>query len=161
MQYVFLSVAAVTLSLAAWGDVRGRRIPNAISLVLVVLAVWRLALAGDICAAFYTIAAAAAVFAGGFLLFWRGLIGGGDVKLAAATVLIVGHHAVAGFLVLMSLCGLLVTLATLAASKLVPRLAAVPHAALPGKAARPTVPYGVAIAAAGILVLLLQSPISG
>jgi prepilin peptidase CpaA len=95
-------------------------------------------------------------------LFWRGLVGGGDVKLTAAAVLLVGYHALSGFLVAMSLCGLVVTLAVLAADRLAPRPAAVPLGATHDPTpARPTVPYGVAIAASGIVTLVLQSIVTG
>jgi len=93
-------------------------------------------------------------------LFWRGLFGGGDVKLMAAAVLLVGYHALPGFLVVMGLCGLFVTLAVLAAGKLMPRPAAPQAATHNHTPARSTVPYAVPIAASGILTLILQSPIS-
>ena len=70
------------------------------------LGLLRLVLAGDPAAALLSIATAAAVFAIGFLLFWRGWLGGGDVKLMAAAVLLVGVPAVSLFLVAMSLSAL-------------------------------------------------------
>src|SRR3954468_10301153 len=107
-------LAAILLSLAAFGDLRTRRIPNTLVLAIAASGFARLILAGDPNSALFTIAAAAAVFAIGFLLFWRGMLGGGDVKLMAAAVLLVGAPALSLFLVAMSLCGLVVTLATIA-----------------------------------------------
>lgn len=142
---------------AAYGDVRTRRIPNLLVLAIAMLALGRLILAGDPGAAAAAVGAAAAVFFVGFLGFWRGLWGGGDVKLLAATVLLIGHRALGDFLLVMSLFGLVVTLATLAAARLKPRaVMATPSSS--DAPAPPTVPYGVAIAAAGILTLFLQSP---
>jgi prepilin peptidase CpaA len=149
-------------AVAAYKDVQTRRIPNALVVAVAALGIVRLIVAGDPGAALYSVAAAAAIFAVGFLLFWRGLIGGGDAKLIAAAALLVGFHWLFGFLVAMGLCGFVVTLAVLAAARLAPRPAAVrlpaTHSSTP---ARPTVPYGVAIAGSGILTLVLQSVVSG
>jgi prepilin peptidase CpaA len=147
---------------AAVGDARRRRIPNALAAAVAALGLVRLILAGDSGAALDSIAVAAAVFAVGFLLFWGGLIGGGDVKLITAAVLLVGYHALFEFLAAMSLFGLVVTLVVLAAD----RLAARPSAESLGATydpppAPPTVPYGVAIAAAGVVTLVLQSVVTG
>ena len=133
-------------------------------MALVALGVARLSLEAGPAAALYTITAAAAVFGVGLLLFWRGLIGGGDVKLTAAAVLLLGYHALPGFLLAMSFCGLAVTLTMLIAARVLPRFAVAASAPTPTPAdasGRPTIPYGVAIAAAGILILLLQPPIPG
>jgi prepilin peptidase CpaA len=149
-------------AVAAYKDVQSRRIPNALTAGVAALGIVRLILTGDPGVALDSVAAAGAIFAAGFLLFWRGLIGGGDVKLIAAAALLVGYQALSGFLVAMSLCGLFVTLAILATARLAPRPAAAPLAATPDSTpARPTVPYGVAIAASGILTLVLQSVVSG
>jgi Flp pilus assembly protein protease CpaA len=63
------------------------------------------------------------------------------------------------FLVAMSLSGLVVTLATLAADRLA-RRPALPQPATGEPRSRRTVPYGVAIAAGAILTLAVQSPVS-
>jgi prepilin peptidase CpaA len=182
MAWMVPLVGVAVFVLAACADVRSRRIPNGLVGAVAALAIVRLALAGDASAASYTFAAAALVFAAGFILYWRGLIGGGDVKLTAAAVLLVGHHAVSEFLLSMSLCGLVVTLTVVVAGRLTPRLADARRSARLGAAiadpplaglaidnatiaeatgSRPTVPYGVAIAGAGILTLLFHFPISG
>lgn len=162
MLYVLSIVAVGIFAVAAYSDIRRRRIPNVLPAALAVLGLARLIIAANPGAALYTGAAAAMVFIGGLLLFWRGLIGGGDVKLTAATVLLLGHHALPGFLLATSFCGVAVTLAVLIADRVVAHLAATPPAAVTaGGAIRLTVPYGVAIAASGTLLLLLQSPIPG
>src|SRR4051794_12983460 len=111
-------LAAGLFFIAAYCDVRSRRIPNAIALAVGALGLVRLVFAGDSEAALLCIGAAASMFVIGFLLFWWGLLGGGDVKLTAATVLLVGAHSLSLFLVAMSLSGLVVTLATIAADRL-------------------------------------------
>ena len=125
-------------------------------------------LAGDPSAPLYTLGAAAVVFAAMFLLFRRGLVGGGDVKLLTAAALLIGYRDLLGFLFLMSLCGAVISLAILVVDKLVPLLRRSPR---PGMLAvaekswrtpeRLNVPYGVAIATAGIVILALQSSIAG
>ena len=107
---------------------------------------------GDLNVALYTVGASAFVFIAAFLLFWRGLLGGGDAKLITATALLVGYHNLFSFLVLMSLCGVLVTLAVLATHRSTPE--SQPKARL-------AVPYGVAIAGGGIVTLLFQPSLLG
>jgi prepilin peptidase CpaA len=148
------------LAVVAYSDLRTRRIPNELCLGIAVLGLVRIALAGDALAAAYSLATAMAVFSVAILLFRRGAIGGGDVKLATAMALLLDHHEVFGFLVLMSVCGGVLALAILAGEMVryrvvrtwrgPPRIAR--GATLPS---RPTVPYGVAIAAAGAITLIL------
>jgi prepilin peptidase CpaA len=151
------------LGAVAYSDLHTRRIPNALCLGIAVLGLVRIALAGDALAAAYSLATATAVFSVGILLFRRGAIGGGDVKLATAMALLLEHHEVFGFLVLMSVCGGVLALVILTGEMVrhrvirawrpprgPPRITE--GAILPS---RPTVPYGVAIAAAGAITLML------
>ena len=167
LRTVILLFAIGLFAVVAYRDIRTRRIPNALALAIGALGLARIILAGDTGAAVCTLAAGAAVFAAGFLLFWRGLIGGGDVKLLTASALLVGYRDLFGFLFVMSLCGALVALAVIAADRLgpafdklglrsIPRRAPMPPAP-PGTPARLSLPYGVAIAAAAVLILLVQS----
>ena len=160
MQYVIPALGTALFAAAAYGDVRSRRIPNALAAAVAALGAARALLSGDPAAALLSIAAAAAVFAVGFLLFWRGLIGGGDVKLIAASVLLVGYNAISQFLLAMGLFGLVVTLAVLAADRLGRRPALARTVGDTEPATRLTVPYGVAIAASGILTLVTQPAFS-
>ena len=112
----------------------------------------------------YTLAAAIIIFTITFGLFQRGAIGGGDAKILPATVLLVGYKELFGFLFLMSLCGGVLALATLAAERLdlffrrSPLRTHVSSTARSdrGRAAsrRSTVPYGVAVATAGVITLI-------
>jgi prepilin peptidase CpaA len=73
--------------------------------------------------------------------FFAGMMGGGDVKLAAALALWFPPVATIKFLVLMSLAGGVLTLIVLAFHRLRKR------------EGRPEIPYGVAIAFGGIAIL--------
>jgi len=193
LQTVVLFLGIGIFAVVAYGDVRTRRIPNEFAIAIGVLGLARMILASDLIAALYTIAAGAAVFAVAFLLFWRGVFGGGDAKLLTAAVLLVGYRELADFLLVMGFCGVLVALAVVAREKLgallqrIPLLLSVCGAPLRlavatqegldhwlwfvvrpaagasggeteiGTPARPSVPYGVAIAAAGVLTLVFQS----
>ena len=86
----------------------------------------------------WRVAVAAAVFAGLALTFYFGVMGGGDVKLAAALALWFSPLTTVKFLVLMSLAGGGLTLVILIAHR------------LRSREGRPEIPYGVAIAFAGI-----------
>ena len=73
--------------------------------------------------------------------FYAGMMGGGDVKLAAALSLWFSPASTLKFLVIMSIAGGLLTLVLLAA-----------HRAR-RKGGRPKIPYGVAIAVGGLSIL--------
>ena len=84
---------------------------------------------------------AAAVFALFAVTFFIGMMGGGDVKLAAALSLWFAPADTVRFIVLMSLAGGVLTLGILAWHRLRKR----PE--------RPEIPYGVAIAFGGLAIL--------
>jgi prepilin peptidase CpaA len=99
------------------------------------------------------LAAAGATFLVTALLFARGLLGGGDVKLMSATALWVGLGGLTAFALLMALFG-----AALAAMLLAARRLLAPSA-VDGRwyahllARDAGVPYGIAIAGAGLVLL--------
>ena len=163
MQAAILVSSIGIFAVAAYGDIRTRRIPNVLALAIAALGLGRLVLAHDPIAVGYTLVAAAAMLGVGFLLFWRGILGGGDAKLIAATALLVGYHDLLEFLFLMSLCGLPLAIAVLVRDKLGRRKQLVASVRTPDRTesaavlSRSTVPYGVAISAAGALILLLQN----
>src|SRR5436309_1584852 len=98
MHSAFLVVAVGVLATIAYHDVRTRRIPNALSIVIAALGLARIALAADVVAGWYTLAAATVTFAGTFVMFRYGMIGGGDAKMIPATALLVGYRELLGFL---------------------------------------------------------------
>jgi prepilin peptidase CpaA len=148
-----LVVFPALMAYAAASDLLTMTIPNKLSLALVAgFAV--LALAGGLSlqAIAMHAGAGAVVLAGSFALFACGWIGGGDAKLAAATGLWLGFGALPEYLFLTSICGGVLTLVVMAA-----RGAPVPTFALGWqwleriRTAR-TVPYGIALAAAALMV---------
>jgi prepilin peptidase CpaA len=160
VQTAVIIMAIGILAVIAHGDVRTRRIPNVLAATITILGLVRMILDGDPIAAAHTFVASAALLAGGFLLFWRGVFGGGDAKLVAAMAVLIGYHNLLAFLVLMSLCGGGLALAILAREKLHRQRSIlscpiiIPSAP---QAARCTVPYGVAIAAAGVITLIVEN----
>jgi prepilin peptidase CpaA len=87
------------------------------------------------------LAAGAGVFVLMALAFYAGMMGGGDVKLAAALALWFSPNTILKFLVLTSLAGGVLTVAIL-----------VWHRAK-RREGRPMIPYGVAIAFGGLAIL--------
>jgi len=152
LETFILVLGIVLFAIAAYGDVKTFQIPNGLVAAVAVLGVTRLVVTGDLTVAFYTASASVMVFIATFLLFWRGFVGGGDAKLMTATALLVGYHNLFSFLVLMSLCGVLVTLAVLVTHRPSPE---------PQPKARLAIPYGVAIAGGGIVTLLFQPSLLG
>jgi len=166
VQTIVIAVAIGILLAIAYGDVRTRRIPNALTAAIAVLGLARLMLADDLGAAMHTLIASASVFTVAFVLFWRGAFGGGDAKLLTAMALLVGSHDLLDFLWIMSVCGGGLGLAILARDAFRARrrhtsqqLAgpSTLHWAEPTPpSARPTVPYGVAVASAAVVILILR-----
>lgn len=141
---------------AAASDAMTMRIPN--MLILYLLAGFALSTAlsppgwVDLAA---SVAVGAAILAVGLILFARGWMGGGDVKLLAVTGLWLGPAATPALLILTALAGGVLTLALLACHALgTHRLAGGKVAAFQDPMGR--VPYGIAIAAAAIAVVLLR-----
>ena len=148
------------MAMAAIEDCRRLIIPNGLTLGLCILWPAHVATAPTLTLATAVLAAlcAAAVFLAGALLFSRGLIGGGDVKLLAAATLWAGPGGTLPLLVLTGLLGGLLCLLLLTpAGGLIatarPTLGD-PSGEDPGRGAKLVVPYGVAIAAAALIVTI-------
>jgi prepilin peptidase CpaA len=139
-----LSAAAIAVfASAAITDSVSRRIPNRLCAILALLGLVRIAVAlagGQIAAPGLDLGAAFGVFALAALGFRFRVLGGGDVKLLAAGALWLGAPALGPYL-----------LATVLAGGALAVLFVAWRLALPGRAAGPSLPYGVAIAAGGIL----------
>jgi len=148
-----LAFAALgTFAAAAFTDIRSRRIPNRLVIILLVLGGLRLAAgvwAGTSMASVgLDLALAGLVFAAGTALFAAGLMGGGDVKLVAAASLWFGTAGTADFLMATVLAG-----GGLACAFLT-RRGLRRFAGGPSRTAADSLPYGVAIAFGGALVTL-------
>ena len=158
----FIIIAAILLLVvAAYNDIRSLRIPNSICLAVSVLGLLRLFLLwwlGDLAAAavLETMATAAIILLIGLVAFMLRFIGGGDVKLIVATVLLIDGHNWFPFIMIMSISGGVLAMLMLALKHspiptyLGPRFAAF---ALTTKV---MVPYGVAISVAGSITLFTQ-----
>jgi prepilin peptidase CpaA len=149
MALILPLLAMTVFALAALTDVAGRRIPNRLVLALVALATVRIGaeLLGGVGfgAPALDLGLALGVFLVGAFVFHFGMIGGGDVKLIAAGVLWTGAGAAGEFLLATAIAGGVLAGAFLLQTRLAPR---------PEGAARvrpPSLPYGIAIAAGGIL----------
>ena len=147
------------MATAAFEDLRRLIIPN--GLILGLCALWPIHIATapalTLAAAGTATLCAAAVFIVGALLFSRGLIGGGDVKLLAAATLWAGPAATVSLLVLTSLLGglLCLLLLTPIGALIAAVRPIVSESADPARGANPVlVPYGVAIAAAALIVTI-------
>ena len=151
------------MATAAVEDIRRLVIPNGVIVGLCLLWPFHLATAPNatMAAGMASIGCALAVFFAGALLFSRGLIGGGDVKLLAAATLWAGPDGILPLLALMGLLGGLLGLFILSPIcldflGLRRRLPTGPSEITAGLT-NPVVPYGVAIAAAALIVTILPS----
>ena len=140
--FLLLALGAI-LIVAAFIDVRTFTISNRLNLSVALLAplYWwsvHLPLWPDIG---IQVAVAAGVFVLFAIAFYTGMMGGGDVKLAAALALWFSLQSTIKFLVLTSLAGGVLTLGILAWHKVKRR------------EGRPEIPYGVAIAFGGLAIL--------
>lgn len=137
---------------AAASDLSRYEIPNGLSVALA---------AGFVFAAFTLsgadlashLAAGGATFIFTVLLFARGLIGGGDVKLMSATALWVGLGGLLPFALLMALFGAGLAAALLAIRRLLPQAASSGRWYAHLLAGDAGVPYGIAIAGAGLALM--------
>lgn len=159
LQFAALLGFAALMGLAAFEDLRRLLIPNALTLSM--CALWPLYAAAtpSLPVILGSLGCAIAVFLAGAFCFARGYLGGGDVKLLAVGTLWAGPGATPALLVLTGVLG-----GMLALFLLLPPGAAVTALARaklgPGDTetkiggATP-VPYGIAIAAAATLVIIL------
>ena len=148
-------------AVAAFEDFRRLVIPNGVVIGLCVLWPFQLAAApgASLITGMAAIGCGFAVFFAGALLFSRGLIGGGDVKLLAAATLWAGPGGTLPLLLLTGLLGGLLGLFALL--PICPDFAGMRRRTATGAseivANRPhptVVPYGVAIAAAALITTL-------
>jgi prepilin peptidase CpaA len=154
MDAVRLLLFPALMAFAASSDLLTMTISNRLSLALVGGFLALALITGMSLTAFgWHLAAAGLVIACAFVFFWRGWIGGGDAKLAAATALWFGFEHLLDFMVYAALLGGVLTVLLLQFRKL----------PLPGVLARQPwiqrlhekgggVPDGIALAAAAMLI---------
>ncbi|HEY1798456.1 MAG TPA: prepilin peptidase [Stellaceae bacterium] len=158
LHYLALGGFAVLMAIAAFEDFRRFTIPNWLTLGLCLL--WPLSLlaAPDGSGAIGGLACGLIVFAVGALLFARGYMGGGDVKLLAAAALWAGPALLPTLLIATGLLGgvlALILLSPFGALLVSQTRAQLGFTAGPGTAVASTpIAYGIAIAAASLIVIL-------
>ena len=140
---ILLGILAILLVVAAVIDARTFTISNGLNAAVALLApLYWLSIGLDPWPGMaIQIGVAAGVFAIFALAFFVGMMGGGDVKLAAALALWFPLGATLKFLVLMSIAGGVLTVMVLIVHRLRKR------------EGRPEIPYGVAIAFGGLAIL--------
>jgi prepilin peptidase CpaA len=152
--YALMLVFPVAMAFAAANDLFTMKIPNKISLALV---------AAFVLSAVYTrtpldqtlaYAGTGAVFlAAGFVMFSLRLLGGGDAKLMAAGALWMGPEHALMYVAYVTIFGGLLSAAILAYRRFVPATAMpLPIWAVKLHTRGSGVPYGIAIAAAGLVI---------
>ena len=149
---ILLILLAIILVVAAVIDVRTFTISNRLNATVALLAPlywWSIALPLWPDAAIQ-VGVAAAVFAVLAITFYIGMMGGGDVKLAAALALWFSPGSTIKFLVIMSLAGGLLTVIVLIAHRMRPGKIKNSDGETGGK---PEIPYGVAIAIGALWIL--------
>lgn len=141
--WALLGLLAALLVAAAVFDLHRREIPNTIVVAVAVLAIpfwWASGLAPWPGVA-TQLGVALVVFALFAFAFARGWMGGGDVKLLTALALWLPLNALLALLFIMSVAGGVLTIAIVAWSR------------LQRSGATPEIPYGVAIAFAGLWLI--------
>ena len=164
-EFVALAILVAALLAAALSDIRRYLIPNRYP-AAIVLAFFIYAMSQPLDQTLWGLAAGAAAFVVCAILFAAGIIGGGDAKLLAATMLWAGLSLAPLFLMCTVLAGGLLALAWLTPfRRLMP---AAPEAAQPPAKVDPArsglrsrfhqpTPYGAAIAAGGFYVVALRA----
>jgi prepilin peptidase CpaA len=153
LAFVFLMIFPVAMAFAAANDLFTMKIPNRISLALI---------GGFIAVALLTrmpletvgihIACAFAVLVVTFTLFSFNWLGGGDAKLMAAGALWMGGAEVIQFVAFVTIYGGTLCLAILSYRRMVPAdLLPLPEWAQRLHTAGGPIPYGIAIAAGGLM----------
>lgn len=161
---IVLMLVLITAAIAAYTDVRTRRIPNVLPAALLAAGITLSALHGWESAAI-SIGLFLGVFAFGTFLFSLGFIGGGDVKLIAAACAALGWPDTVAFLLFTMVAGGILGLSMSAArGRLQPMLANVKSIVFPmlsgvrpapiSSSAVGTMPYGLAILAGAATVAL-------
>jgi len=155
---IALTVFAVVMCAAAFEDFRRLVIPNLLPILLVALWPFYFAAAPSWYGALASIGCTLAVFFVGAVLFARGWLGGGDVKLLSAATLWAGPAGTPELLLLTGVLG-----GALALFLLMPfggQLVMAARGLLgqpgfdAGHGRKASVPYGVAIAGAALIVTL-------
>jgi prepilin peptidase CpaA len=153
-----LTILGALLAIAGASDLATRRVPNALMIAVAVTGAFAQWASGGYASALAGIAGGAGILALFFAAWATGKLGGGDLKLAAATAVWLGPSRLPAFVLFTAMAGLPVALATYASHRL--QSSRLSHGAAPGGdrefamvTARPTVPLSVAIALGALATL--------
>lgn len=153
--------AVLLLVAASLSDIAVRIIPDGICIALVVIGLVLRIVHGH---AAIALLAAAIVFLCAMVCYLRGWMGGGDVKLLSASVLLLPASAITTYIALVGLAGGILALVYIALRRLVPKPGPRPSGLLARiwrterfriRRGGP-LPYGVGIASGAILTLLIS-----
>lgn len=160
MATILALVIILALLAAAWRDLAVRRLPNCLAALVATAGLGMRALEGP-SAVGVSLAAAGALFAVLFVLFARGWLGGGDVKLATAVAIGLPPLSVWHFVVGTALAGGMLSAVYLLAFRLPPMrrpprgrtrglLRRIAAAEAWRVRRRGPLPYGIALCASGV-----------
>lgn len=154
VEYVLLFTFPLAMAFAAANDLFTMKIPNKISLALIVsFALAALYVRLPLETALLHVGVGAAALVAGFVMFSLRLLGGGDAKLLAAGALWMGPDHAMLFIAYLTIFGGLLSAAVLFYRKYIPISAeAVPGWAVKLHVQGTGIPYGIAIAASGMLM---------
>ena len=150
LSHVVLVITAAVLFYVALTDFKEFKIRNEFIVVLAGLFVVHALLSGRWVSAHWNLAFATLMFCVMLYFYTQNLMGGGDVKLAAALALWFSPASTVKFLVIMSLAGGLLTVIVMIAHRMKPGQIKNSDGETGGK---PEIPYGVAIAVGALWIL--------
>jgi prepilin peptidase CpaA len=153
-------ITILALLAAATHDLMARTVPNGLALILALNGVAARALDGTL---LWGLVAGTLVFTLCVVIWWRGWMGGGDVKLLGAGAIAIAPSLVPPFLTAMSIAGAALALVYLAGRRFPLPVSPSRPASLLARVARVErrrlsrggpLPYACAIAAGGLFVLV-------
>lgn len=143
------------LAAAALQDAVQLRISNLITITVLILAIAAAVMTGIEIAAWQNLAVFAATLAIGTVLFSRGILGGGDVKLLAAVMLWTDLYGAVRLIASIFIFGGLLALLIIFGRAAVPESLRARVAVLRPKAG---IPYGIAIALGTLFMVMTSAP---
>ena len=153
------ALAVAALAIGAVTDMERRQIPNSISLLVAVTSLSLLAALPPAEAAAH-VGLAVFMFLLGAVAFSFRLVGGGDVKLFAATMLWAGTALVSLVIVVMSLASVAIALLMLLSDQLFRRPAGgIARGPTGSSGLKAPLPLGLAIAFGGVLAIMQRAAI--
>jgi prepilin peptidase CpaA len=154
LSFVLLMTFPMAMAFAAANDLFTMKIPNKISLALIAaFAIAALYIQLPLQTAAMHLGVGALVLVAGFVMFSMRLLGGGDAKLMAAGALWMGPDHALFYIAYVTIFGGLLSAAILGYRKFIPvSETALPEWAVKLHAQGTGIPYGLAIAASGLLM---------